>query len=113
MDVPQDIEARQKWHAFANGGAKEMDDHLDILYKATDANSDDVRNAIANLDKAFIPREFLWVKEAQELQNQESKKVLKETEGPWQRQGVKKDQQSGDRNELDPHVAEGNLLDLD
>lgn len=114
VDAPQDIEARQKWHAFANGGAKEMDGHLDVLYRATDANSDGVWNAVANLDKSFIPRAFWSVKEAQELKNQEdSKKMLKRDEGLRQFQDLKDDQQSGDYKISDAHVAEGNLLDLD
>ena len=114
VDAPRDIEARQNWHAFANGGAKEMDRHLDVLYKATDTNSDGVWHAVASLDKSFIPRAFWSVKEAQELQNQEeSKNELKGDEGPQKFQDVKDGQQSGCYKKSDPYVAEGNLLDLD
>ncbi|KAJ5524450.1 hypothetical protein N7494_011100 [Penicillium frequentans] len=114
VDALQDIEARQKWHAFANGGAKEMDGHLDTLYRATDANSDGVWNAVASLDKSLIPRAFWSVKEAQELQDQEeSKKMLKRDEELRQFQDLEEDQQAGDYKKSDAHVAEGNLLDLD
>ncbi|KAJ5992471.1 ATP binding protein [Penicillium sp. IBT 35674x] len=110
VDAPPDIEARQKWHAFANGGAKEMDGYLDILYRATDVNSDGVWNAVANLDKFFIPRAFWSVKDAQELQKQdESKKVRKGDEETRQFQEIK----AGVHKKSDYHVAEGNLLDLD
>lgn len=113
-DAPRDLEVRQKWHAFANGGAKEMDGHLDILYRATDADSDGVWNAVASLDKVFVPRAFWSVKEAQELQNQETlKMVLEGYEGPQQFEGVKDDPQSRDNKKSDAHVPEGNLLDLD
>jgi hypothetical protein len=103
--------ARQKWQAFANGGAKKMDDNLNILYRAPDVNSEQVKNAIANLDKAFIPREFWSIKEAQELQNQGSK-VIKGLEG-LQLQVIKEEQQSGDPEKSNLHVTEENLLDLD
>ncbi|KAJ5672897.1 ATP binding protein [Penicillium longicatenatum] len=115
-DAPHDDEARhnaarQKWQAFANGGAKEMDDHLNILYRAPDINSEQVKNAIANLDKAFIPREFWSIKEAQGLQNQESK-VIKGPE--WlQLQVIKEEQQSGDLKKSKLHVTKEKLLDLD
>ncbi|KAJ5745331.1 ATP binding protein [Penicillium odoratum] len=121
-DEPRDIEGRLKWQAFAQGGAKEVDGYIDTLNRATDATTDVVRNAIANLDKSFIPRVFLPIKLSQELQKQEDlKKESQGAEEPLAEEFQAELQKSQDHKEREkvvpkpqtPYVAEGHLLDLD
>ncbi|KAJ5653266.1 ATP binding protein [Penicillium lividum] len=121
-DEPRDIEGRLKWQAFAQGGAKEVDGFIDTLNRATDPTTDVVRNAIANLDKAFIPRAFMPIKLSQELQKQEDlKKESQGAEEPLAEESRSELQKSQDHKEREeavpkpqtPFVAEGHLLDLD
>ncbi|KAJ5108539.1 hypothetical protein N7456_005214 [Penicillium angulare] len=110
--------SHQKWNAFSDGGAKEMDQSLQVLARAEDLESEDVKRALKVVDPKFLPKDLLERLEKNTQKHEEEASEIKEE--PVTDSEVKGENGSEDANQyplLDvsdtgSSVPEGMLIDL-
>ncbi|KAJ5280396.1 hypothetical protein N7478_005768 [Penicillium angulare] len=109
----------QRWTAFSVGGAKEMDQSLQVLSRAENLESEDVKRALKHVDLKFLPKnlvERLGKKtQMREEKASESKKEEQKTDSE-----ANDENGSGNANQYplldvsntEPSVPVGMLIDL-
>lgn len=53
---PEGPGAPGKWNEFAEGGSRKVDGYFEIMGRARDTSSPEVRDAMANVDSRLVPR---------------------------------------------------------
>lgn len=74
-------EGQRKWNEFASGGAREIDQCLDVLCRAKDFDPEEVKRALGRVDSSFIPIEFARQKHLLDLEDAQRSAKQEEDSG--------------------------------